>query len=80
MLLKASVTDAFRPLTAACFIPAGADVNTQTCDGVTALYEASKNGHREAVAVLLSKNADANKATTSGLLPLHVAAQHGHHE
>lgn len=52
-------------------------MNTQACDGVTALYEASKNGHREAVSVLLSKNADANKATTAGLLPLHAAAQHG---
>uniref|UniRef100_A0A3Q2Z7F6 Ankyrin repeat and SOCS box containing 2b n=1 Tax=Hippocampus comes TaxID=109280 RepID=A0A3Q2Z7F6_HIPCM len=58
----------------------GADVNMQTCDGVTALHEASKNGHKEIVAVLLSKNADANKMATSGLLPLHVAAQHGHQE
>ena len=52
----------------------------QTCDGVTALHEASKNGHEEVVAVLLTKNADANKPTNSGLLPLHVAAQYGHHE
>lgn len=60
---------------------AGADVNMQTCDGVTALHEASKNGHKEIVAVLLTKNADANKpTTTSGLLPLHFAAQYGHHE
>lgn len=52
----------------------------QTCDGVTALHEASKNGHKEIIAVLLAKNADANKATSSGLLPLHIAAQYGHHE
>ncbi|XP_057716130.1 ankyrin repeat and SOCS box protein 2-like isoform X5 [Corythoichthys intestinalis] len=58
----------------------GADVNMQTCDGLTALHEASKNGHKEIVAVLLSKNADANKMANSGLLPLHVAAQHGHLE
>lgn len=58
----------------------GADVNMQTCDGVTALHEASKDGHKEIVAVLLNKNADANKPTYSGLLPLHVAAQYGHHE
>lgn len=70
----------FQPLTAAYSIPVGADVNTQACDGVTALYEASKNGHREAVSMLLSKNADANKATTAGLLPLHAAAQHGDHQ
>lgn len=68
------------PLTLAYFIPVGADVNMQTCDGLTPLYEASKNGHTETVSVLLSKNADANKATASGLLPLHVAAQHGHHQ
>lgn len=55
-------------------------MNIQTCDGVTALHEASKNGHQESVAVLLTKNADANKPTNSGLLPLHVAAQYGHHE
>lgn len=52
----------------------------QTCAGATALHEASKNGHKEIVAVLLTKNADANKPTNSGLLPLHVAAQYGHHE
>lgn len=52
----------------------------QTCDGLTALHEASKNGHGEIVAVLLSKNADANKSCNSGLLPLHIAAQHGHHK
>uniref|UniRef100_A0A8C3G095 Ankyrin repeat and SOCS box containing 2b n=1 Tax=Cyclopterus lumpus TaxID=8103 RepID=A0A8C3G095_CYCLU len=62
-----------------CFC-VGADVNMQTCDGVTALHEASKNGHKESVAVLLTKNADANKPTNSGLLPLHIAAQFGHHE
>lgn len=70
----------FQPLTVAYVTPLGADVNTQACDGVTPLYEASKNGHREAVSVLLSKNADANKATTAGLLPLHAAAQHGDHQ
>lgn len=52
----------------------------QTCDGVTALHEASKNGHEEAAALLLAKNADANIPTNSGLLPLHFAAQYGHHE
>lgn len=62
-----------------CF-SAGADVNMQTCDGVTALHEASKNGHKESVALLLTKHADANKPTNSGLLPLHIAAQFGHHE
>ncbi|KAM4723293.1 LOW QUALITY PROTEIN: ankyrin repeat and SOCS box protein 2-like [Anableps anableps] len=65
---------------ALCYlIEKGADVNMQTCDGVTALHEASKNGNKDAVALLL-KNADANKPDTTRLLPLHVAAQYGHHE
>uniref|UniRef100_A0A665WPT5 Ankyrin repeat and SOCS box containing 2b n=1 Tax=Echeneis naucrates TaxID=173247 RepID=A0A665WPT5_ECHNA len=54
-----------------CF-SVGADVNIQTCDGITALHEASKNGHKQIVAELLTKNADANKTTNSGLLPLHI--------
>nr|XP_046164901.1 ankyrin repeat and SOCS box protein 2-like isoform X3 [Oncorhynchus gorbuscha] len=57
-----------------------ADINMQTCDGATALYEASKDGHREIVELLLSHNTDANKPTKTGLLPLHIAAQYGHHE
>ena len=58
----------------------GADVNVETCDGVTALHEASRHGHREAAAMLLERNADANKPCGSGLLPLHTAAEHGHQE
>uniref|UniRef100_A0A4W5RGH7 Ankyrin repeat and SOCS box containing 2b n=1 Tax=Hucho hucho TaxID=62062 RepID=A0A4W5RGH7_9TELE len=58
----------------------GADINMQKCDGATALYEASKNGHREIVELLLSPNTDANKPTKTGLLSLHVAAQYGHHD
>uniref|UniRef100_H3DJ11 Ankyrin repeat and SOCS box containing 2b n=1 Tax=Tetraodon nigroviridis TaxID=99883 RepID=H3DJ11_TETNG len=57
---------------------AGADVNMQTCDGLTPLHEASRHGHTETVSALLSKHADANRAAASGLLPLHVAAQQGH--
>ncbi|KAG7277886.1 hypothetical protein CRUP_036286 [Coryphaenoides rupestris] len=57
-----------------------ADVNMETGDGVTALHEASKHGHKEAAAMLLQRNADANKPCNLGLLPLHVAAQYGHHE
>ncbi|XP_028293638.1 ankyrin repeat and SOCS box protein 2-like isoform X2 [Gouania willdenowi] len=56
------------------------DVNIQTCDGFTALHEASRKGHRDIVSLLMSKNADANKPSSSGLLPLHLAAQYGHHE
>ena len=52
----------------------------ETCDGVTALHEASRHGHREAAAMLLQRNADANKPCGSGLLPLHTAAEHGHQE
>ena len=58
----------------------GADVNMETCDGVTALHEASRHGHREVAAMLLQRNADANKPCGSGLLPLHTAAEHGHQE
>lgn len=63
---------------AACVL-AGADVNMQTCDGVTALHAAAWHGHTEVVSALLAKNADANRPCGSGLLPLHVAAQSGHH-
>uniref|UniRef100_A0A8C8A4S6 Ankyrin repeat and SOCS box containing 2b n=1 Tax=Oryzias sinensis TaxID=183150 RepID=A0A8C8A4S6_9TELE len=58
----------------------GANVNMQTCDGITALHEAAENGHKEVVNALLSKHADANKPANSGLLPLHFAAKYGHHE
>ncbi len=56
----------------------GGDVNTQANDDATALFEASKNGHAEAVEILLSKRADVNKANKTGLLPIHVAAKNGH--
>lgn len=58
----------------------GVDMNCQACDGATPLYEASKNGHKEVVELLLSHKADVNRATKSGLLPLHIAVQKGHFE
>lgn len=60
------------------FVPSGAGVNAQTCDGNTALTEACRHGHTDTVKLLLKHHADANKATHTGLLPLHIASQHGH--
>lgn len=56
----------------------GADVDVQSCEGNTALSEASKYGHLDTVDLLLKHHSDANKASNIGLLPLHIAAQHGH--
>ena len=58
----------------------GADINCQARKGETPLYEASKNGYKEVVELLLSHKADANRTTKSGLLPLHIAVQKGHFE
>lgn len=63
-----------------CFVPSGAGVNLQTCDGNTALTEACRHGHKKTVKLLLQHHADANKASNAGLLPLHIASQHGHEE
>uniref|UniRef100_A0A673K6B0 Ankyrin repeat and SOCS box protein 2-like n=1 Tax=Sinocyclocheilus rhinocerous TaxID=307959 RepID=A0A673K6B0_9TELE len=56
----------------------GGNVNTQANDDASALFEASKNGHAEAVEILLSKRADVNITNKTGLLPIHVAAKNGH--
>ncbi|KAK1793261.1 hypothetical protein P4O66_011648, partial [Electrophorus voltai] len=58
----------------------GAGVNLQSCEGTTALSEASKHGQRGMIELLLRHHADANKASKTGLLPLHIAAQHGQRE
>ena len=48
--------------------------------GLTALMEASTNGHVEVARVLVEKNADVNCAPVPGSreVPLTLAAQHGH--
>lgn len=56
---------------------AGADVNSETKDGATALYEACRNNHSDITECLLSQCADANRPGKDGLLPLHLAAKHG---
>lgn len=56
----------------------GGDIDSHANDGATALYEASKNGHEDAVELLVSKKANMNKTTKAGLTSLHVAAKNGH--
>ena len=56
---------------------AGANVNAQTDDGISALTEASANGHRECIDLLLEAGADVNEVTISGWTPLRSSAYYG---
>jgi outer membrane protein assembly factor BamB len=59
----------------------GADVNTKTAYGQTALMLASDKGHTEVVKLLIKHKADVNvKDTFYGLTPLAWAAYNGHAE
>jgi ankyrin repeat protein len=58
-----------------------ASINAANKDGVTPLFMAAQNGHRDTVAALLDHGADAKQGTTSdGITPLFIAAQRGHRE
>ncbi|MBM4027762.1 MAG: ankyrin repeat domain-containing protein [Planctomycetes bacterium] len=54
-------------------IKGGADVNSRTWEGVTALHEAARGAHQEIVELLIIKGADVNAKTKSGHTPLHDA-------
>ncbi|CAM9796779.1 unnamed protein product, partial [Ectocarpus sp. 6 AP-2014] len=58
-------------------IDAGANVNSRLDDGATPLFEAAKNGRREAVRVLLRANANP-PLSAYGNLPLYMAVYNGH--
>jgi len=46
--------------------------------GVTALWSASRQGHRDIVDMLLAARADVDRSPDSGLAPIHCAAKEGH--
>ncbi len=58
-------------------IQAGADLN-QTWNGATPLFQASQNGHAEAVEILIQAGADLNQDADDGATPLFMASQYGH--
>ena len=65
-------------------IEAGADVNKQYNDGMTALYKAAENGHNDIAKILIEAGADVNIQDKDGLKPLKkyihaMLAQRGAH-
>ena len=64
---------------AAYLIDRGADINSVTEKNANALGVAAWNGHKEVVALLLSKGIfGINSPSTDGSTPLHYAAHKGH--
>lgn len=59
-------------------IAAGADVNHENYDGVTALMYAAQNGHLEVVRLLVESGAEVNKSPWGGITALIGAARAGH--
>ena len=55
----------------------GAELDSATPEGHTALHWACRKGHREVVVLLLGARANINSETRAGLTPLHVAAIYG---
>ena len=48
--------------------------------GATALYHASRNGHKDVVRFLLQAGANVNQANKNGSTPLNIASENGHTE
>ncbi len=57
----------------------GQGVNAHAADerGVTPLFMAAKNGHRDVAALLLEQGAAVNRARQDGVTPLFIAVQEG---
>jgi len=64
--------------TVACLLEFGADVNTKSWEGYTALIKASINGNMELIEFLIKNGADINSKTKHGLTALLYAAKLGH--
>lgn len=63
--------------TVSALLQQGADANTATASGETALHAAVAAGSLPAVMQLVDKGANVNAATASGWTPLHHAARFG---
>ena len=61
-------------------LDANADVAAQANNGMTALHEASRNGHVEVVKLLLEAKADVAAQSNDGWTALHFASWDGHVE
>ena len=58
-------------------IEAGANVNSQTDSGISALIKASANGYKECVCLLLEAGGDVNEVGSSGWTPLSSSVFYG---
>lgn len=58
----------------------GADVNTRSTYGSTALMLAAEKGHKECVEYLVSKGADINAKNDVNQTALDIAHSHGYQE
>ena len=58
----------------ACLLKYGADINTKSLDGYTALIKASINGNRKLIEFLIENGADINSSTKHGFTALLYAA------
>ena len=61
-------------------IIAGADVNANDNNGVTALMVASREGHTSCIEMLVARGADVNAKNDSGMTALMYASQNEHSE
>ncbi|MGD0465124.1 MAG: ankyrin repeat domain-containing protein [Gammaproteobacteria bacterium] len=59
-------------------IQANTDVNSTSCDNISALWVAAKNGHTKVVNLLINANANIDNPDNDGSSPLWIAAQNGH--